>query len=112
MVAASESPDPATWLSYAQDRKLEDPRYTVAAFRHDIRTTRRLEAAPRGDLGAPWCGNQGTDDLSTERLRCPWVRLYCIRSGRPVPVAACTDCDVTCRAETSTPTLQAKEAVP
>lgn len=88
VVAASESPDPQTWLTYAQDRKLEDPRYSVAAFRRDIRRARRLAGTASADVITP-----SSEGPSTERLRCPWVRLFCTRSGRPIPVAACTACD-------------------
>ncbi len=107
VVAASESPGPETWLRYAQDRKLEDPRYSVAALRRDIRIARRLEGLSRTAMHSP-----STEELSPERLRCPWVRPYCIRSGRPVPATACTACDVTCSAANTTQTPQAQEAVP
>jgi len=87
VVAASETKDPYAWLAYAQDRKVEDPRYSVAAFRRDIRMARLREAAgeAREAMGL------AADD-KPERWRCPWVRAFCIKSGTPVPVALCTDC--------------------
>ena len=36
VVAATETDDPDQWLPYAQDRKAEDLRYSVADFRRDI----------------------------------------------------------------------------
>ena len=36
MIAATETKEPEKWLAYAQDRKQEDPRYSVAAFRRDV----------------------------------------------------------------------------
>ena len=87
LIAAAETPDPAQWLAYAQDRKLEDPRYTVAAFRRDVRRARRIEGLARTDRGAE-------DDANDQHVRwdCPWIRAYCTRSGRPVPVTQCPVC--------------------
>ena len=88
VVAASETPDPATWLAYAQDRKLEDPRYSVAAFRRDIRAARFLGNREQQSEGA----GLGVE-YSAARLACPWIRAYCTKSGRPVPVAQCSECE-------------------
>jgi len=33
VVAATESPEPHKWLAYAQDRKAENPRYSISDFR-------------------------------------------------------------------------------
>ena len=43
IVAATETNEPEKWLAYAQDRKEEDPRYSVTAFRRDIRYLVRFE---------------------------------------------------------------------
>ncbi len=84
VVAATESPEPQRWLSYAQDKKAENPRYSISDFRGEIqqavgadlrvleeRTPQSAEPAPR----IPW--------------DCPWVKPYCTRSGRPVPAGEC-----------------------
>ena len=42
IVAATETSDPEKWLAYAQDRKEEDPRYSVTAFRRDILQSRTV----------------------------------------------------------------------
>ena len=44
VVAATETSEPEKWLAYAQDRKVEDLRYSVSAFRRDIQQTRLIEA--------------------------------------------------------------------
>jgi hypothetical protein len=36
VVAATETADPEKWLGFAQDRKQEDSRHSVATFRQDI----------------------------------------------------------------------------
>jgi len=84
VVAATESPDPQRWLAYAQDKKAENPRYSISDFRGELqqaagadirvleeRTAQSAEPAPR----IPW--------------DCPWVKPYCTRSGRPVPAGEC-----------------------
>jgi len=104
VVAASESPEPVRWLACAQDRKLEDPRYGVAAFRRDIRAARLPEgavAASRADA---------FDRGTSARWACPWVRAYCTRSGQAVPVAACGACDADC--ETDNCETNSREAPP
>jgi hypothetical protein len=100
LVAASETPEPERWLAYAQDRKLEDARYTVAAFRRDIRRARAVDG---------WQPRKLSEDeppAPCDGWGCPWIRTYCTRSGRPVPVDHCTDCDNGKKCET-----KPKEAV-
>jgi hypothetical protein len=89
LIAAAETPDPAQWLAYAQDRKLSDPRYTVAAFRRDISRARRVAGRTPPDQE-----RDRVDDDADRRVRwdCPWITPYCTRSGRPVSVATCTIC--------------------
>ncbi|MFC1999213.1 HNH endonuclease [Chloroflexota bacterium] len=92
VIAATESPDPHRWLAYAQDRKVQDLRYSVAAFRREIRFARILE----GLADLPEGGELFLDeDDSREPWRhCPWVRLYCVCSGRPIPVGQeCDTCE-------------------
>jgi len=79
VVAASESPDPEFWLGHAQDRKAQDPRYSIAEFREDIRLGK--EAIEAG--------------IETPVPPCPWQTTYCekvlelITSDR-----RCQDCSV------------------
>lgn len=83
-MAATESPDPVRWLAYAQDKKAENPRYSISDFRGEIqqaagadirvleeRTPQSSEPAPP----IPW--------------ECPWVKPYCTRSGKPVLAEDC-----------------------
>ena len=89
MVAASETKDPHAWLAYAQDRKLGDARYTVAAFRREIRATRLQEGTSeaRAAIGLPVAEDPN-------QWRCPWVRSFCTRSGLPVATAECQTCEL------------------
>ena len=52
VVAASETKDPEQWLAYAQDRKAEDPRYSVSALRRDIQETRIIAGCFNGTKSA------------------------------------------------------------
>ena len=87
VVAATESPEPRRWLAYAQDRKAENPRYSLSDFRQEINQAVGANAlaveenpaeitAPAGRI--PW--------------DCPWVKPYCTRAGRPTPAEDC-HCD-------------------
>ena len=88
VIAATETKEPEKWLAYAQDRKQEDPRYSVADFRRDVQQS-NLE-------------NNGHDDRYTDqpnaplpsvvRRDCPWIRLVCVQSGRLLPVDDCNEC--------------------
>ena len=40
VVAVTETKEPETWLAYAQDRKMQDSRYSVSTFRRDILVAR------------------------------------------------------------------------
>jgi hypothetical protein len=92
VVAATESPEPHRWLAYAQDRKAQDPRYSVFAFRREIRLARMVEGiADVADGRELWLDGPRGPDLWQH---CPWVRLFCICSGRPVPVGeGCDGCE-------------------
>ena len=100
VIAATESSDPHRWLAYAQDRKVEDPRYSVVAFRREIRLARIMEGMAdlleaRGILH-----NNGNHWELWQQ--CPWVRLFCVRSGRPLPVGQeCDTCEFRRDLETS-----------
>jgi hypothetical protein len=94
IVAASETNDPHAWLAYAQDRKLGDPRYSVSALRRDIRAA-RVQAGihdAREAIGL-------AEEEDPNQWRCPWIRLYCTRSGRPVVTAECLTCEVRVRGD-------------
>jgi hypothetical protein len=101
IIAATESPDPQRWLAYAQDRKVQDPRYTVTAFRREIHASRIMDGFKDvfeidGDL--PEDGHHRWKQWQ----QCPWIRLYCIHSGRPVPVGeACDNCEFSNGGKTS-----------
>ncbi len=89
VVAATETKDPESWLAYAQDRKMEDPRYSVATFRRDIQVATltqevaEVEEAKRPESALP------TLDTRT----CPWIRPLCTRSGNPIQINDCADCE-------------------
>ena len=91
IVAASETNDPHAWLAYAQDRKLSDPRYSVSALRRDIRAARLQASIHDARVG------RGMDvEEDPNQWRCPWVRAFCTRDGRPLPTAACQACELRC----------------
>jgi hypothetical protein len=84
VVAATESPEPRRWLAYAQDRKAEDPRYSISVFRSEIqRAVGAAATAIESELTNP--------TALAERVvwDCPWVNPYCTRSGRPAPAHEC-----------------------
>ena len=79
VIAVSETNEPEKWLAYAQDRKAEDPRYSVFVFRRDIRLARFAFAVEEAKSA-----QNGSDELPTlNGWGCPWVRLLCVRSGKP-----------------------------
>src|SRR5439155_9195709 len=84
VVAASESPDPQRWLAYAQDKKAEDPRYSIRDFRADIQQA--VGAAAVGIETAPATLIGMDEPVAWD---CPWVKPFCRRSGRPVPANEC-----------------------
>ena len=79
VVAASESSDPEFWLGHAQDRKVQDPRYSIAEFREDIRLGKEtIEAG-----------------IETPVPPCPWQTSYCEKVlGLITSVPRCRDCTV------------------
>ena len=88
VVAATETKEPEKWLAYAQDRKQEDPRYSVASFRRDVqRSNLDTNGHERGYPDEP-----DVPLPTVIRQDCPWLRLVCIHSGRLVPVDDCNDC--------------------
>ena len=92
VIAATETNDPEKWLSYAQDRKAEDPRYSVSWFQQDILQARPHEDSINGHV--PHEGLETTVELpSLEHPGCPWIRRMCVKSGRPVAFEECQACE-------------------
>lgn len=89
VVAATETKEAEKWLAYAQDRKMEDPRYSVVAFRRDIRWARLIQGI--GDAKeVQWPDAKLTMPNS---WTCPWVKVLCTQSGKPIPFRECRDCE-------------------
>ena len=89
VVAATETKDPENWLAYAQDRKMEDPRYSVATFRRDIQVaTLTQEAAEVEERVRPETALPTLDNRT-----CPWIKPLCTRSGKPIQINDCADCE-------------------
>ena len=90
VVAATETKEPEKWLAYAQDRKAEDPRYSVTALRQDILNTRQFD-------GQTDYGDRDPEPKvllpTLTRRPCPWVQPFCVRSGKPVPADSCGVCE-------------------
>src|SRR5439155_10534988 len=82
VVAATESPAPHRWLAYAQDRKAENPGYSISDFRSDI------HAAHPPSVGNLVPGSDA-DERRQRWWECPWVEPFCTRDGRPIPVEEC-----------------------
>ena len=89
VVAATETADPEAWLSYAQDRKAEDLSYSVSRFRQDILMAKWLKGIQ------PSREARGLDQLEPGHGSwvCPWTKLMCMCSGRPIPIADCQQCE-------------------
>ena len=99
VVAATESPEPHHWLAYAQDRKVQDPRYSVSAFRREIHEARFIEGMADVLEARDTLHNNGSRWELWQQ--CPWVRLFCIRSGRALPVGQeCDTCEFSKDSET------------
>ena len=89
VVAATETTDPEKWIAYAQDRKAEDSRYSVVAFRRDIEFARFTQ----GVTDAKDARGSEVELPDFESGACPWVKLLCTRSGKPIPFRSCTECE-------------------
>ena len=94
VVAATETKEPEKRLAYAQDRKMEDARYSVSSFRRDIQQA-SLSNNPHSPDNAGAGSMTSTPLPSLERRECPWIKPLCTRSGKPVPVEECTGCEFT-----------------
>ena len=91
-MAATETGEPEKWLAYAQDRKVEDSRYSVADFRRDIQQAHLNRTA----FDAQDFKEERQSAVELPRLQgraCPWVKLVCLYSGKPVALSDCRDCE-------------------
>jgi hypothetical protein len=92
VVAATETSEPEKWLAYAQDRKVEDSKYSVSAFRRDIQQARLIGVEP---------SKSSTKEMQPravglpkfEGRTCPWVKQLYVRSGKPMPAQECQYCE-------------------
>lgn len=89
VLAVTETKEPEKWLAYAQDRKLEDGRYSVTAFRRDIQLARLTQGM--GDTKE--ARELGLDLPRPDSWACPWIKLLCVRSGKPIPYRDCPSCE-------------------
>ena len=80
MVAAGTD-NPHFWLAYAEDRKAENPAYTICDFREEI----RIAGAQQEGLSAP---------PGTEKPSCHWLCTYRMKLGRIVRPGDCSRCDI------------------
>ncbi len=78
-IVASETEAPHFWLAYAEDRKAEDPSYSVADFREEI----RIAGAKTDDPLFP----------ESDPQRCRWLRVYCTKLRRVVRPGDCPGCE-------------------
>ena len=92
VVAATETREPEKWLAYAQDRKQEDPRYSVADFRRDVQRSNLSQPSANGHNGNH--NDQPIVPLPAIYQRvCPWIKQFCVYSGKPVEIESCNDCE-------------------
>ncbi len=92
VVAATETKEPEKWLAYAQDRKQEDPRYSVADFRRDVQRSNLSQPSANGHNG-----NHKDEPIvplpAIYQRNCPWIKQFCVYSGKPVEIESCNDCE-------------------
>jgi hypothetical protein len=78
-LVAVHGDDPHFWLGHAQDRKAQDPRYSISEFREDIRLGKEA-------IGA---------GIETPIPSCPWQTTYCEKVLQLITsVSRCRDCSV------------------
>jgi len=80
-IVASQTEEPSFWLAYAEDRKAEQPNYSISDFRDEI----DIAGATREETEPVAPGSDGK--------RCEWLRVYCAKLGRVVRPDACPGCD-------------------
>ena len=80
-ITATETEAPHYWLAHAEDRKAQDPGYTISDFKEEIREAgARAEETP--------CGTRQAGKS------CRWLRAYCTKLERVVRQGECEGCDV------------------
>lgn len=78
-LVAVHGDDPHFWLGHAQDRKAQDPRYSIAEFREDIRLGKETVEA----------------GIEAPIPPCPWQTTYCEKVLELITsVPRCRDCTV------------------
>jgi len=77
-LVAVHADEPEFWLGHAQDRKAQDPRYSIAEFREDIRLGK--EAIETG--------------IETPIPPCPWQTSHCEKVLELIASDRCQDCPV------------------
>lgn len=68
---------------------MEDPRYSVSAFRADIQRARLDEPAPES---RDFVDASPVELPELESRSRPWIQRFCLYSGEPVPVGQCQAC--------------------
>ena len=92
VVAATETKEPDKWLAYAQDRKPEDPRYSLASFRRDIQLANLTHPVPDAFEG-------GGQPLPVVNSPCWKIgpalgkSSFAPHSGKPIPAQGCRECE-------------------
>ena len=77
-LVAVHADDPQFWLGHAQDRKAQDPRYSIAEFREDIRLGKDVIET----------------GIETPIPPCPWQTSHCERVLELITSDRCQDCPV------------------
>ncbi len=80
-VVAAAAENPPFWLAYSEDRKAEQPSYTISDFREEIAAA-----------GAAACTGGAGGCAADEGGPCRIVRVYCNRSRRVIPATGCSAC--------------------
>ena len=92
VVAATETQEPNKWLAYAQDRKQEDIRYSISSFRRDIQQAGQFQvSADANPIQHTILQNVPLPALV--QRNCPWIKTFCVQSGKPISVEDCNDCE-------------------
>jgi hypothetical protein len=80
-IVASQTDKPHFWLDYAEDRKAQNPSYSISDFREETN-------AAGAQSGEVYPSPNG------EKPRCRWLKTYCMKLGRIVRSGDCTRCDI------------------
>lgn len=69
---------------------MEDPRYSVATFRRDIQVATLTQGVAEVEESV----RPETELPTLDNRTCPWIRPLCTRSGRPIQIDDCSDCEL------------------